>query len=89
MPYFLISQPFCLTEFVISIHDFYTFDEIGISPQEYLVSYRMDMAAEMLKDTDKKIQEIAEEVGYADQMSFSRAFKKYKKMSPTEYRMSE
>ncbi len=61
---------------------------IGVSPQEYLLSCRMEKAEQLLRDTDKKISEIAQEVGYSEQMSFSKAFKKYKKVSPTEYRQS-
>lgn len=58
----------------------------GVSPQEYLVHYRMEQAEQLLGQTDKKILEVAESVGYNDAMTFSRAFRKYKGVSPTEFR---
>ncbi len=58
----------------------------GASPQEYLQSYRMEQAKEMLKNSERKISEIAYEIGYSDPLSFSKMFKKYEKMSPMEYR---
>ncbi len=60
--------------------------EVGVSPQEYMVRARMELAEHLLAETDKKIVEVAEETGYNDAMTFSKAFKKYKGMSPSEYR---
>lgn len=58
----------------------------NISPQEYLVAYRMEQAEQLLKDKDKTIADIGYEVGYADSMTFSKMFKKNKGISPSEYR---
>lgn len=58
----------------------------NVSPQEYLVVYRMEMAERLLADKDRKISDIANKVGYADPMTFSKMFKKYKGVSPKEYR---
>ncbi len=58
----------------------------NVSPQEYLVAYRMEMAERLLADKDRKISDIANKVGYADPMTFSKMFKKYKGVSPKEYR---
>lgn len=57
-----------------------------MSPQEYLIKYRMELAKDMLKNSDKKICDIAESIGYYDQLSFSKMFKKMEGVSPTEYR---
>lgn len=57
-----------------------------MSPQEYLLHYRVEQAEILLKETDRKIGDIAELVGYADAMTFSKMFKKYKGMSPQQYR---
>ena len=38
-------------------------------------------------ETPKSIKEIAKEVGYESQSKFSKVFKEYYKVLPTEYRM--
>ena len=48
--------------------------------------YRVEQAEILLKETDRKIGDIAELVGYADAMTFSKMFKKYKGISPQQYR---
>lgn len=53
---------------------------------EYLTEVRMDEARKLLKTTDKKSYEIAEEVGYQDPRYFSSIFKKATGMTTTEYR---
>ena len=58
----------------------------GISVQEYLLRVRMQKAKELLKATELQIQEIGERVGYEDQLNFSRIFRKYEGISPSEYR---
>lgn len=57
-----------------------------ISPQEYLLRYRMERAEVLLKESRKKISEIAVLVGYNDPLTFSKMFKKYKGLSPLQYR---
>ena len=61
---------------------------LGISPQEYLVNYRMEYASELLKESDVKIAAIAHEVGYHDPLTFSKVFKKHMKLSPTQWRLA-
>ena len=50
-------------------------DTIGRSPQEFLISYRMTKATELLKITSLSIADIGNAVGYPNQLHFSRAFK--------------
>ena len=57
-----------------------------LSPQEYLMHYRMEQAINLLKTTEKKISDIAECVGYHDPLAFSKMFKKFTGVSPKEYR---
>ncbi len=57
-----------------------------MSPQEYLMRYRMEQSMNMLKETDMKICDVAEAVGYSDQLGFSKMFKKYTGISPSDYR---
>ncbi len=59
---------------------------LQVSPQEYLLKYRMDQAKILLKSTDMKILNIAREVGYNDALTFSKVFKKERGLSPSEYR---
>lgn len=61
-------------------------DAVGRSPQEFLLNYRMVKAAELLKLTDLSIGDIGNAVGYANQLHFSRAFKKIYSISPREWR---
>ncbi|OGJ85735.1 MAG: hypothetical protein A2268_09025 [Candidatus Raymondbacteria bacterium RifOxyA12_full_50_37] len=57
----------------------------GISPMQRLRDIRMEKACEMLDKTDKTISDIGFAVGFNDQNIFLRNFKKYNKLSPTEY----
>ena len=59
---------------------------IGCSPQEYLVNLRMEKAKTMLLKTDMPIHAIASEVGYTDQLAFSKIFKQHYGASPRAYR---
>lgn len=59
---------------------------IGKSPQEFLISYRMTKAAELLKLTQLSIKDISNAVGYPSQLHFSRAFKNVYGLSPREWR---
>lgn len=61
---------------------------VGMSPGQYIVQQKMQKATSLLCDTDKKLVEIATYLGYADQYSFSRAFKQYYKKSPLAFRDS-
>ncbi|HEX2143340.1 MAG TPA: AraC family transcriptional regulator [Glycomyces sp.] len=63
------------------------FNEImGEPPLTYLTEWRMELAEELLADPDRTVAQVARTVGYADQFSFSNAFKRRKGLSPTEYR---
>ncbi len=53
---------------------------------DVIIRYRIDAAKHMLTHSDKKIRDIAEEVGYAETVSFNRIFKKATGVTPSEYR---
>lgn len=59
---------------------------IGKTPQEFLITYRMTKAAELLKLTKLSIGDISNAVGYANQLHFSRAFKNVYGISPKNWR---
>ena len=61
---------------------------LGISPQQYLTSYRIAKAVELLQLTKLPIESIAISCGYSDPLVFSKAFRLEKKMSPSQYRKS-
>lgn len=59
---------------------------LGISPQEYLLSLRMEKACNLLGNSQLTIGEVSMQVGYMDQLTFSKIFKKTKGVSPKLYR---
>lgn len=61
-------------------------DTVGQSPQQFLLSYRMTKAAELLKLTTLSVNDIGNAVGYPNQLHFSRAFKNVYGISPREWR---
>lgn len=61
-------------------------DEIGKSFVHYLTELRMEKAKDILKNPYNKSYEVAYSVGYIDYPHFSKAFKKYYGLSPSEYR---
>lgn len=60
--------------------------KIGISPQEYLLSLKMEKACNLLTNLQLSIGDVARQVGYEDQLTFSKIFKKSKGVSPKLYR---
>ena len=60
--------------------------EVGMSPSEYLASFRLTRAAQMLKLTDYSVESIAWSCGYQDPLVFSRAFKRKFQETPLRYR---
>lgn len=61
-------------------------ENMGKSPQDFLISYRMTKAAELLKLTDLSITDISNAVGYPNPLHFSRAFKNVYGSSPRQWR---
>ena len=60
---------------------------LGMSPQQYLLSLRMQKAMSLLKETDLRVSEVAYSVGYTDPNYFARAFKKNTGMTPGDFRV--
>jgi two-component system response regulator YesN len=53
---------------------------------DYLVKTRMQMARDLLLETDKPIKEIAALTGYSTKQSFLNAFKRYFHDTPGSFR---
>ncbi|SEU20453.1 AraC family transcriptional regulator [Paenibacillus sp. NFR01] len=58
----------------------------GITLKQYLVQQKMETAKFLLADTNRKVTEIAEQLGYPDSHPFMKSFKKATGLTPTEYR---
>lgn len=58
----------------------------GISFLDYMTRVKMERAKKLLMESDARSYEISDRLGYKDSEYFSRLFKKYSGVSPTEYR---
>ncbi|MCM1267282.1 MAG: AraC family transcriptional regulator [Bacteroidales bacterium] len=58
----------------------------GCTIYEYVQKLRMERAKELLEDENNKILDIAERLGYTDNHYFSKAFRNYYDISPSQYR---
>lgn len=72
----------------MSLRNFYNYfwAITGLSYGEYLRKRRLSLALELLKDTDTKVLDVALDCGYGSHESFSRAFRKEFKTTPTSLR---
>lgn len=59
---------------------------MGIAPQEYLLSYRLLKAKDLLKETNLSVSEIAFSCGFKDVSHFSYIFKEKEGVAPNFYR---
>ena len=60
--------------------------EMNMSPQDFLITFRLEKAAQMLRESNESVRNIAYSTGYDDSLSFSKAFKQKYNMSPSAYR---
>ncbi|SFF47449.1 AraC-type DNA-binding protein [Paenibacillus algorifonticola] len=60
----------------------------GTGPIDYLIHYRMNKAQEWLQTKQFTVSAVARSVGYADPYYFSRLFKKYKGIAPSQVGLS-
>lgn len=57
----------------------------GLSPVELIRNIRLEVGAQLLRETDLNISEIAQKTGFASRSYFARNFKSLYGVSPTEY----
>lgn len=63
-------------------------ESLNVSPQSFLIHYRVSKACELMKQySNLSIGDISRSVGYTDQLTFSKIFKKIKGCSPRDYRL--
>lgn len=59
---------------------------VGEAPLEYLTRCRMQKAAQLLREQNMKIVEVAERIGYESEGAFNRAFKRHLGTTPGRFR---
>ena len=59
---------------------------LNMPPVEYLINYRLEIAARLLTKTKDSVLEIAVATGFSDSSYFARIFRKRVGISPLEYR---
>lgn len=77
--YVSLSRTYLTTIFQQTLH---------MSPQQFVLKFRITKASELLIHTDLPINAIAHSCGYTDPLAFSKTFKKITGLSPSQYRKS-
>jgi AraC-like DNA-binding protein len=62
---------------------------VGQPPMTYLTHWRLDLAAEALRDSDATVSSIARQVGYANAFALTVAFKRVRGLTPREHRTGQ
>jgi AraC-like DNA-binding protein len=62
---------------------------IGAPPITYLTRWRMQVAAQRLRENRRSVAEISADVGYESEIAFARAFKRQFSMSPARWRKEQ
>lgn len=62
---------------------------VGLSPKKYLLSHRMKRAADLILNHGQSISITASSVGYSDIYVFSKMFKQFYGVSPTQCKASD
>ena len=76
---------------IFGYHPFYISQilkkKLGMTLRQYIISYRLRRAAQMLRETGKTIGEISEECGFSDASYFTKSFRAAFGISPKDYRL--
>lgn len=64
-------------------------ESVGVTIPDAINQKRISAAKELLLETDLNIAQIAARIGYNSEQSFSRNFKKYENMLPSQFRMEK
>jgi YesN/AraC family two-component response regulator len=81
-----ISDLAALEEYSTAYYSIWFKQRMGLSPQGYIKSFRIEKAKEFLINTTYRVSKIAYQVGYTDASSFARAFKASVGKTPQQYR---
>ena len=86
-----ISEKITLQDMADSVHlsMFYFVkkfkEESGVTPKQYIISRKIEVAEELLTETDLKVWEIADRIGY-EAPRFTTLFREHTGYSPCDYR---
>ena len=61
---------------------------LGVGPARYAMNRRVHRAQQLMRQTDRKLDDIAEELGFSDAFHLSKVFKRIVGASPRDYRRS-
>lgn len=67
---------------------YYCEDYFNDSPARLFSKYRIEKASELLEKTDLSVKEVSSTIGFDNQFHFTRIFKRFNDISPSEYRES-
>ena len=59
---------------------------LQLSPQQFLMRFRMARASQLLRERTLSVGEVARSCGYPDPLTFSKAFKRTMGVTPSQYR---
>jgi AraC-like DNA-binding protein len=62
-------------------------DLVGEPPMTFLTGWRLDLAADLLREPDATVGSVAHKVGYSSPFALSTAFKRVRGISPKEHRI--
>ncbi len=61
-------------------------DQMGITPHQYVLGKRIDMARELIKQGQLSLGQIAEFTGFSNQSTFTHTFTRLQGLSPSQYK---
>ena len=64
-------------------------EETGLTPLEYVVQTKINLAKTILSTTNRTIADIAMDLGFSSESSFINAFKKRTGISPNRFRLHQ
>lgn len=62
---------------------------VGVTPMEYLLTWRMALAKNLLRRNEGRVAEVAQRVGYSSASTFSVAFTRHVGRPPSQYAREE
>ncbi|MFA5951778.1 MAG: AraC family transcriptional regulator [Hyphomicrobium sp.] len=62
---------------------------LGQSPIEYVTGWRMQLAADRIRNSNDSLAAVAADVGYESEAAFDRAFKRVTGLTPGRWREGE
>ena len=61
--------------------------DAGLTYKRVLDEVRLEAAAQLLQESELRIVDVAVDLGYSDQANFTRAFRRWAGVSPTQFRI--